>query len=148
VGQGLLGPRDDRVVELLHLLHRAAQPLGVPLRLGGQDPVREAFQIGEFRRKFGGHRPATPAAVPVLSRSYRSIQSAVSLCRWRMSTSGSHSTQSSSTPVSIIDWVASSVLASCMPYSLNDAAASSWATRSRGVRAAGKYRLPSKTCVL
>ena len=49
---------------------------------------------------------------------------------------------------STIVWVASSVLASCSPYSLNDTAASSCAMRSRGVRGGGKYSVPSKMWVL
>ena len=65
-----------------------------------------------------------------------------------MSTSWSQSKNRSTTWDSTIVWVASSVLASCRPYSLNDTAASSWAMRSLGVRGCGKYSVPSKMCVL
>ena len=44
--------------------------------------------------------------------------------------------------------MASRVLASCSPYSLNETAAISCATRSRGVFGGTKYSVPSKMCVL
>src|SRR5262249_39953305 len=134
----------DGVVEGLHLGHRTSQPLGEAFGFGGQTPRRKQFQVGEFGWQRRGHDPHTPAVL----RWYSSTHDAVSLCRWRISTSWSHSRNSLTTPDSTIVWVASSVFASCSPYSLNDTAASSCAIRSLGVRGCGKYNVPSKMWVL
>src|SRR5215813_5336160 len=50
VGDRLLGAREDRVVERLHLVHRARQALRVAFGLAGQAPcLGEGLEVGEFR---------------------------------------------------------------------------------------------------
>src|SRR5437763_16642430 len=79
VGDGLLGAREDGVVERLHLVHRARQALRIAFGLAGQAPcLGKGLEVGELGGKQGiGHRSYTSAR----ERWYSWTQSSTTLFR-------------------------------------------------------------------
>src|SRR5262249_36538443 len=126
VGERVRDARQHRVVELLHLRHRARHPLGPSFALGREAPfVREPLEIREPVRQHR-HRLQPSARL----RSYSSTRLRTAWWKCRTSTSWSLSGNRSTTRASRPSCVASSVFASWSEYSLNATAAISRPTRS------------------
>src|SRR5262249_38639614 len=126
VGEGILDAGQRRVVELLHLRHRARHARGPPLPLGRQTPLLgERLELREPTRK-QRHRLHPFAGL----RSYSSTRLRTAWWKFRTSTSWSLSGNRPIARDSRPSCVASRVFASCSEYSLNATAAISRPTRS------------------
>src|SRR5262249_15055050 len=132
---------ETRVVEPVHLVHRARQTSLPPFRLGRQAPgARVRLEVRELpRQQSGAHLAAANACW--CSRT----QSATVLWKCRTRISWSFSGKSVNARASSPICVPSSVPASCSAYSLTVTAAYSRAKRSRAVVAGTKPRAPSNT---
>src|SRR5262249_20303367 len=135
---------EARVVEPVHLVHRARQTSLPSFQLGWQAPrARVRLEVGELRRQQpGAHLAAANACW--CSRT----QSPTVLWKCRTRISWSFSGKSVNARASSPNCVPSSVPASCSAYSLTVTAAYSRARRSRAVVAGTNHRSASNTCVL